>query len=295
MKVAIIGANGQLGSDLCRILAAQKTEVVPLLHRDVDVSDGAQVDRILDAARPGVVVNTAAYHKVDQCEAQAERAFAVNAIGPMNLARACDRIGAFLVHFSTDYVFDGRQRRPYVETDPPAPLSVYGTSKAAGEFLLPNYCSRYFVIRTCGLYGVAGSAGKGGNFVETMLKKAAEGVAVRVVNDQTATPTFTGDLAEVVAKMISPDITGRDSVSGIYHVTHEGQCTWYEFARAILERENLHPDLQAVSTPEIFSSVQRPPYSVLSKRKLNSLGLSMPPWDEGLGRYLAARHARTPA
>src|SRR5262245_34947233 len=162
VKVAVIGANGQLGSDLCRVLAAQKTEAVPLLHRDVDVSDAAQMDRVLDAASPDVVVSAAAYHKVDQCETQAGRAFAVHAIGPMNLARACDRIGAFLVHFSTDYVFDGKQSRPYVETDKPAPLSVYGASKAAGELLIPNYCSRYFVIRTCGLYGVAGSAGKGG-------------------------------------------------------------------------------------------------------------------------------------
>jgi len=210
----------------------------------------------------------------------------------MHLARTCHRIGALLVHFSTDYVFDGKHTRPYVETDRVGPLSVYGTSKVAGEFLVPNYCSRYLLIRTCGLHGLAGSAGKGGNFVETMLKKAASREPIRVVNDQTATPTFTGDLAEVVARMIAPEIGGQRERSGVYHVTHEGQCTWFEFARRIFELEKLDADLQPVATQEIFSSVQRPAYSVLSKSKLNGLGLAMPAWEEGLARYLEARRAR---
>lgn len=293
MKVAIIGANGQLGSDLCRVLASRKIDVVPLTRREVDVAEAAQVDRILDAARPDVVISTAAYHKVDQCEVQPERSFAVNAVGPLNLARACRRIDALLVHFSTDYVFDGRQRRPYVETDLARPLNVYGVSKLAGECLVPNYCERYFVIRTCGLYGVAGSAGKGGNFVETMLKKAAERAPVRVVNDQMATPTFSGDLAETVSRMIEPSIAGRADASGLYHASAEGQCSWYEFARKIFELEKRDVDLKPMSTPEFFSPVQRPAYSVLSKQKLNGLGLVMPPWEEGLARYLAARRARS--
>jgi dTDP-4-dehydrorhamnose reductase len=292
MKVAVIGANGQLGSDLCRVLAARKIEVVPFLRRDVDVADASQVDRVLDASRPDVVISTAAYHKVDECELHPERSFAVNAIGPANLARACRRIEALLVHFSTDYVFGGTQRRPYVETDLPGPLSVYAVSKLAGEYMVPDYCERHFVIRTCGLYGTAGSAGKGGNFVETMLKKAVAREPIRVVNDQTATPTFTGDLAETVSRMIEPGIAGRADASGLYHVTAEGQCTWYEFARKIFELEKLDADLKAVSTPEIFSPVQRPAYSVLSKQKLGRLGLRMPPWEEGLARYLAARRAR---
>jgi dTDP-4-dehydrorhamnose reductase len=291
MKVAVIGANGQLGSDLCRILTARKIDVVPLLRRDVDVADASQVDLALDATRPDVVINTAAYHKTDECEVQPERAFAVNSIGPANLARACRRIDALLMHFSTDYVFDGKQRRPYVETDSPGPLSTYAVSKLAGECMVPNYCSRYFVIRTCGLYGIAGSAGKGGNFVETMLKKAAERAPIRVVNDQVLTPTFTGDLAETVSRLISPEIAGRAD-SGIYHVTNEGQCSWYDFARKIFELEKLDVDLKPIDMSEFYSPVQRPAYSVLSKQKLNELGLSMPPWEEGLERYLAARRAR---
>ncbi len=292
MKVAIIGANGQLGSDLCQVLAAQTIEVVPLTGHDVDVADAAQIDRVLDSSRPAVVISTAAYHKVDECELQMERSFAVNSIGPANLARACRRINALLVHFSTDYVFDGNQRRPYVETDPPAPLSVYAVSKLAGEYMVSNYCARYFVIRTCGLYGIAGSAGKGGNFVETMLKKAAERAPLRVVNDQVLTPTFTGDLAETVSRMISPEIAGRADSSGLYHVTGEGECSWYDFARKIFELEKLDVDLKPISTAEFYSPVQRPAYSVLSKQKLNRLGLNMPRWEEGLARYLAARRAR---
>lgn len=291
MKIAIIGANGQLGNDLCRVLAAQQVELAPLTRHDVDVADAAQVNRVLDSLRPNVVINTAAYHKVDECEAQMERSFAVNSIGAAHLARACRRIDALLVHFSTDYVFDGRQRTPYVETDRTAPLSVYGASKVAGESMVANYGARYFVIRTCGLYGIAGSAGKGGNFVETMLKKAAERAPIRVVNDQVLTPTFTGDLAETVSRMISPELAGRADSSGIYHVTNEGECSWYEFARKLFELEQLDVDLKPVSTAEFYSPVQRPAYSVLSKQKLNRLGLSMPPWEEGLARYLAARRA----
>ena len=159
--------------------------------------------------------------------------------------------------------------------------------------MVPFNCARYLVIRTCGLYGLAGSAGKGGNFVETMLKKAAERAPIRVVHDQVATPTFTGDLAETVSKIIRPETGGRAEASGIYHITHEGQCSWYEFARKIFEIEQLDVDLKPVTTPEIFSPVQRPAYSVLSKQKLNRLGLSMPRWEDGLARYLAARRART--
>jgi dTDP-4-dehydrorhamnose reductase len=292
MKVAVIGANGQLGSDLCRALASRNLHVAPLTHQDVDVADAAQVGKVLDELRPAVVISTAAYHKVDECEIQMERSFAVNSIGPANLARVCQRINALLVHFSTDYVFDGEQRRPYVETDLPGPRSVYGASKLAGECLVPDYCARYFVIRTCGLYGVAGSAGKGGNFVETMLRKAAEHQPIRVVNDQVLTPTSTADVAEAVSRMIHPDLAGSSGASGLYHVTNEGECSWHEFARTIFALEKLDVDLKPVATSDFYSPVQRPAYSVLSKKKLNSLGVSMPRWEDALKRYLDSRRTR---
>jgi len=283
MKVAVIGANGQLGTDLCRVLAAQSFSVVPLTHRDVDVSDSAQVDRVLSSIHADVVISTAAFHKVEECEKQPAQSFAVNAVGPRNLALACRPKNAVLVHFSTDYVFDGAQRRPYTESDLPRPLNVYGVSKLAGEHMLGLTWDRCFVIRTCGLYGVAGSAGKGGNFVETMLKKASEGAPIRVVDDQVLTPTFTGHLAEAVSQLI------RTEAYGLYHVSEEGQCSWYEFARKIFELEKLPVNLKPVSSREFASPVQRPAYSVLSKQKLRGLGLSMPSWDDGLSRYLSAR------
>src|SRR5579863_5527953 len=184
MKVAVIGANGQLGTDLCRVLTAQSVSVLPLTRREIDVSDSAQVNQVLGSIRADVVISTAAFHKVEECEKQPVPSFAVNAIGPRNLALACRQNNVALVHFSTDYVFDGIARRPYTEADLPRPLNVYGVSKLAGEHMARLTWERHFVIRTCGLYGVAGSAGKGGNFVETMLKKAGEAAPVRVVNDQ---------------------------------------------------------------------------------------------------------------
>ena len=283
MKVAVIGAHGQLGTDLCQVLAAQRFSVVPLTHRDLDVSDSAQVDRVLTSIHADVVISTAAFHKVEECEKQPAQSFAVNAVGPRNLALACRQRNAVLVHFSTDYVFDGAQRRPYTESDLPRPLNVYGVSKLAGEHMLALTWDRCFVIRTCGLYGVAGSAGKGGNFVETMLKKASEGAPIRVVDDQVLTPTFTGDLAEAVSQLI------RTEAYGLYHVSAEGQCSWYEFARKVFELEKISVNLKPVSSREFASPVQRPAYSVLSKQKLGGLGLSMPSWDDGLSRYLSAR------
>ncbi len=288
MRIAIIGANGQLGTDLCSVLAAQKIVVVPLTHTDIEVSNFEQVDRVLESIGPDTVISTAAFHNVEKCEREPAPSFAVNATGPRNLALACSRLGAAFVHFSTDYVFDGGRQQPYRETDLPQPLNVYGVSKLAGECMVPFTWTRHFVVRTCGLYGVAGSSGKGGNFVETMLRKAKEGQPIRVVNDQILTPTFTGDLANAVSQLTQTD------AYGLYHISAEGQCSWYEFARKIFELENLAVDLRPVSTSEFPSPVRRPPYSVLSKQKLNTLGISMPPWEDGLARYLGARKSSEP-
>jgi dTDP-4-dehydrorhamnose reductase len=286
MKAVIIGANGQLGTDLTRVLTIQGVAVVPLTHLDIDVADAGKVDRVLRSMAADVVINTAAFHKVEQCEKEPEPAFAVNAIGPWNLANVCRRVKAVLVHFSTDYVFDGCRTQPYSESETPHPLNVYGVSKLAGEAMVALTWERSFVVRTCGLYGIAGSRGKGGNFVETMLKKAAEKEPVRVVDDQVLTPTFTGDLADAIAQLI------RTESYGLYHISAEGQCSWYEFARKIFELEGLSVDLKPVNTSEFASPVRRPAYSVLSKHKLTSLGLAMPPWQEGLSRYLSTRRAR---
>jgi dTDP-4-dehydrorhamnose reductase len=283
MKVLLIGSNGQLGTDLHRTFNARGISVVPATHKELDIRDAEALSAAIARANPDAVVSTAAFHKVEECEKQPATSFEVNAIGARNLAQACEGAKCGLVHFSTDYVFDGGEQHPYSETDLPKPLNVYGASKLAGEHLIAASMERYFLLRTCGLYGVAGSSGKGGNFVELMLKKAAAGDRLRVVNDQVLTPTFTVDLAETVANLVQTE------AYGLYHASAEGECSWYEFARMIFELAKLQVDLTPVSTREFPSPVRRPSYSVLSKQKLQGLGLGIPAWQEGLARYLAAK------
>jgi len=283
MKVLLIGANGQLGSDLFKVFHAAGDTVVPATHAQVDVCSESQVAKIMAEAKPDVVVSTAAFHKVEECEQKPAQAFQVNGTGAMNLALACQRSGAVLTNFSTDYVFDGWKNGAYEETDLPSPLNVYGVSKVVGEYLVAAYAERRFVIRTCGLYGVAGSRGRGGNFVETMLKKAMAGESIRVVDDQILTPTYTADLAEATRKLI---LTGK---YGLYHVSSEGQCSWYEFTRYIFERAGLDVKLSPVNSAEFASPVKRPANSVLSKAKLRALGVSIPSWKDALPRYLEER------
>jgi len=288
MKVLLIGANGQLGSDLLKVLRAAGDTVTPVTHAQLDVCSEQRVADLIAEAKPGVVISTAAYHRVEECETTPALAFQVNGIGAMNLAKACRRSGAVLANFSTDYVFDGKKNAAYEETDLPSPLNVYGASKVLGEQLIAAYTDRHFVIRTCGLYGVAGSRGRGGNFVETMLKKAMAGEAIRVVDDQVLTPTYTADLAEATRKLI---VTER---YGLYHVSSEGQCSWYEFTRHIFERAGLEAKVLPVNSSEFASPVKRPANSVLSKAKFRGLGLSIPSWKDALPRYLQERSKKSP-
>ena len=284
MKVLLIGANGQLGTDLLKVFQAAGDTVVPFTHAQLDVCSEAQIAEALAKAKPDVVLNTAAYHRVDECEHKSALAFQVNGTAVMYLAQASKAAGATLVHYSTDYVFGGYEKgSPYVETDLPAPVNVYGTSKVVGEHLIAAYAERYFAIRTCGLYGVAGSSGKGGNFVETMLKKAMAGDAIRVVDDQILTPTYTADLAQATRDLI---LTRR---YGLYHVSSEGQCSWYDFTRHIFECAGLDAKLSPVKSSEFASPVRRPANSVLSKAKLRAVGVSIPSWKDALPRYLAER------
>ena len=283
MRLLLLGANGQLGCDLLRVFRTAGDSVIPATHAEVEVASLDRVSQVLAETKADVVLNTAAFHKVEECEKNPALAFQVNATGAMNLARVCHQSGAVLVHFSTDYVFDGHKRAPYEETDLPSPLNVYGASKVAGEQLIACNAERYFIIRTCGLYGVAGSSGKGGNFVENMLRKALAGDAMRVVDDQVLTPTYTVALAQATRDLI---LTQK---FGLYHLSCEGQCSWYEFARSILELAGVDAELSPVKTTDFPSTVKRPSYSVLSKVKFRSLALSIPSWQEALSRYLQER------
>ena len=286
MRIVLIGANGQLGHDLVRVLAPMH-DLRALTHQDVEVTDPSSVLAVMQTHEPDLVMNMAAYHKVDACEDEIEKAFAVNAYGVRSLALACQAHNVALLHMSTDYVFGGERNRraPYSETDLPLPINVYGVAKLAGEHFVRARVERHYILRVTGLYGVAGSSGKGGNFVELMLRLAREGKPIRVVDDQRMTPTYTVDLAHQIAILIE---TGQ---YGLYHATNQGDCTWYEFAEEVFRQSGLSPNLSSAKTGDFGERATRPAYSVLENRALRALGLDyMRPWQAALAAYLEERH-----
>jgi dTDP-4-dehydrorhamnose reductase len=282
MRVIVAGANGQLGSDLLKILSDWGP--VGLTHAELDVRDEAQVREIIRRNQPDILINTVAFNRVDDCEDDPGLAFSVNSQGARNFARACAELRCTLMHISTDYVFGGEKRCPYSEDDPPYPLSVYARSKLAGEYFVRNICPKHFIVRTSGLYGLAGSRSKGGNFAETMIRLARAGKPIRVVDDQVITPTYTKDLADALKALV------QTAAYGVYHISNRGHCSWYEFAAMIFRLLRLKPDFGRTTTEAFGAKAPRPAYSVLTSRKLAQLGLaSLPPWEEALERYLLER------
>lgn len=284
MRIALIGAAGQLGSDLLQVLSG---EVVPITHRDLELTSPDSVQTGLTRIEPDLVINTAAYNLVDAAEDDPQTAFLVNALGPRLLARFCEVRGIPLVHFSTDYVFglDAGRTSPWLETDCPGPLGVYAASKLAGEQFVQAECHRHFILRTCGLYGIAATRGAGkGNFIETMLRLGSQRKELRVVNDQHCTPTATIDLARAVNDLIQTEQWG------LYHATSSGTTTWFELATEIFRRRNMAVDVQPVCSSDFAAKARRPSYSVLNCDRLAAvIGCSLPSWPDALDRYLAAR------
>lgn len=281
MRVAVIGATGQLGSDIVRVFRDAGDEVFALGHGDIECTDPASVQAVLTSIRPDVVINCAAFVRVDDCEDQPEEAFRVNAVGALHVARAVDRVRAVCVYVSTDYVFDGRKGAPYAEDDPAWPVNVYGVSKLAGECFVRDLCARHFIVRTSGLYGAAGSRGKGGNFVESMIRLAREGRPIRVVNDQILSPTYSADLAGMIERLIHTD------AYGLYHVSNSGQCSWYGFAERIFALLGLRPNFGPTTTKAYGAKARRPAFSALAHAGLERLGLDrLRPWPEALRAYL---------
>lgn len=282
MKAALLGSGGQLGRDLQRVIRGW--DLVPFDHRALDIGDHHHVRSTLQKVDPDLVINAAAYVAVDACETQVEKAFRVNAFAVHHLAQVCRDLDCVLVHFGTDYVFDGEKEAPYEEGDLPQPLNVYGASKLAGELLVRQTWGRHFLIRTSGLYGGAGAHEQGGNFVETMLTLAVERDNLQVVDDQILAPTYTRDLGEGMVKLLDTE------AYGLYHITNQGECSWYEFAQAIFERVEMNPTLERISSDDLDREARRPRYSVLDNGKYASLtGHRLPPWDEALSRYLTER------
>ncbi len=282
MRVLITGANGQLGTDICQVL--KSFETIPLTHADIEITDIDVVKRAFVKHKPQVVINTAAFVRVDDCEIEPDKAFSVNALGARNIAVVAQQIDAKLVHISTDYVFGGEVKShptPYTEFDTPAPLSIYGKSKLAGENFVRHLCLKHFIIRTSGLFGIAGSSGKGGNFVETMLRLGREQNELRVVNDQIFSPTYTKDLAKKIVQLIDTEYYGT------FHITNKGACSWYEFAKEILRLAGLKTPVIPITSDQYPQKAKRPNFSVLDNYHLRLLGINdMRPWQEALVEYL---------
>ena len=279
MRIALIGASGQLGTDLHPQLSG---EVIPVTHAEVEVSQPESIQAMLDRVRPDMVINTAAYNLVDKAETELEAAMSVNAWGPRNLALACAKRGLSLVHLSTDYVFglETSVNTPLQETDLTGPQGVYAASKLMGEYFVRSLCPRHFVVRTCGLYGQSATKAKG-NFVLTMLRLAKERPQLKVVSDQLCVPSYTHDVAEVIAALVKTDSYG------LYHATNSGESSWFEVASETVRLAGLSTPILPITTQEFGAPAPRPAYSVLDCTKITGItGIQLRPWKQALAAYL---------
>ena len=282
MRLIVFGGWGQLGTDLAAT-AVGRHELIRPRHSELDVSDADGLAAYVRDQAPDAIINAAAFHKVELCETDPARAFTVNAIGGLNVARAAAAIGVPSVFISTDYVFRGDASGGYVEDAPVGPVNVYGASKAAAETLVLGADPQGIVVRGSGLFGHAGSSGKGGNFVETMLAKARAGVALQVVDDQRFAPTATRDLAERIIELIE-----RRVPTGIYHGANSGSCSWYEFARRAIELAGLSASLTPRATET--GPVLQPADSILLDTKSPGVGMAPArPWEDALSWYIDNR------
>ncbi len=286
-RVAIFGSGGQLGVELAAEFSARGYEVSGLERSSVDITDPAQVERTLAQIDPAIVINSAAYNQVDVAEKEPQAAFLVNALAVRNLAMACRQCDARLVHFSTDYVFDGRAGRAYTEADEPHPLGAYAVSKLAGELYARAYLDHPLIIRTSGVFGPGGLSTARGNFVELMLRMAAQGQTIRVVEDHVASPTFAPALAQRTADLVEKKVTGT------LHAGGGTPISWFDWAAKIFEAAGVHPPLKPTNEREFRTAARRPKYSALSNAKMESLGIApMPRLEEAIRDYLNARSAK---
>ncbi|MEM2971987.1 MAG: dTDP-4-dehydrorhamnose reductase [Candidatus Bathyarchaeia archaeon] len=281
MKIVVIGSTGQLGTDLMKVLEHEH-ETIGLTHKEIEVTDYNSC-QVIKEHRPDVIVNTAAFHKTDQCEEDPIKTFAVNAIGAKNIAALSKELEATAIFISTDYVFDGSKKEPYTEDDAPNPINTYGISKLAGEFYTKQN-PKHYIIRIASLFGVAGASGKGGNFVETMIMKARKNEPISVVDDMWMSPTYAKDVANTIKKIVELKLP-----YGIYHVTNSGYCSWFQFAKEIFRMTELKPNLAPIKTSQLQLKAKRPQFSALQSVKLPKYGIKMRSWTEALMDYLTEK------
>lgn len=279
MKVLVTGAKGQLGTDLMNELARQGLEGIGVDVEEMDITDADACRRVISQAKADAVIHCAAYTAVDAAEDQVELCRKINGEGTRNVAVACREAGVKLMYISTDYVFDGKGTRPWEPDDKRAPLNVYGQTKYEGEIAIEELVDRYFIVRIAWVFGVAGK-----NFIKTMLRLGREKGAVSVVDDQVGSPTYTYDLARLLADMIQTDRYG------CYHATNEGECSWYEFAREIFRQAGMDEvKVTPVSSEAFAAKAKRPANSRMSKEKLTENGFKrLPDWQDALRRFLRA-------
>jgi dTDP-4-dehydrorhamnose reductase len=283
-KVIVFGARGQLGTELACVFRNRGYSVVEYDRSKIDVTNAARVEQAVANEMPAIVINATAYNMVDVAEREPEAAYAGNALAVRNLALACRQADARLVHFSTDYVFDGRAGRAYTEEDRPHPLGAYGVSKLAGEMYALAYLEDPLILRTCGVYGPGGLSTARGNFVETMLRLAQRPDPIRVVEDYVASPTYAPELASRTADMV------EKGLSGLFHAGGGTPISWFEFARIIFEEANISPELRPTSEREHRTPARRPRYSALSNARMESHGIApMPPVRDAVRAYMARR------
>ncbi len=287
MRTVLLGPNGQLGTDIRAANAARKSPF-DILSIDRSRLDLSEIDAAIEALRAidfDCLINCSSYHKTDDVERNAQLAFAINTHLPQALARLCAEKGVRLVHISTDYVFGGQAKRaPLTEEDGKAPLNVYGASKGMGEDLVLRTGADALILRVASLFGVAGASGKGGNFVETMIRFGREKGHLRVVADQTMSPTATADIATAMFALLD-----RQVPRGVWHVVNSGSATWHEFAAEIVKRAKVAAQVEAIPSSEFPTPAARPPYSVLDNAKLTAAIGPVRPWQEALDSYLAAK------
>jgi len=287
LKVALIGSNGQLGTDMLKYFTNKGEEMIGLTQDDIDVCYTDKCEPVLLKIKPDLIINTAAFHQVDVCEDEGASAFAVNSVGVKNLCNVCLSLDVPLMHFSTDFVFgaDKKRTKPYNEDDCPGPVSLYGISKLAGEYVIKYMLKKYYLIRSSGLYGYAGSFGKGSNFVDMMIKLATGGRKIKVVNDQVLTPTSTKDMTEKLFELIR---TGR---YGLYHMTNTGECSWYDFAVEIFKLAGITADITPTVSSDYVAKARRPSYSVLDNKNLREAGIKdFRHWKEALKDYIDTKY-----
>jgi len=275
MKIVLLGSNGQLGREFKQFLK-DKVELFSFTHKELDVLNLNSLKRNFRKIHPDVVINCAAYTKVDKAEEEQDLAYKVNTIGPKNTSYAAYKVKAKVVYFSTDYVFDGRKGTPYTEFDSPNPLSVYGKSKLFGEYFTKEFNPNHLILRISWLYGIHGN-----NFVKTIIKLSRKNKALNIVNDQCGTPTYASDVVHQTWRLLENDRVG------LYHCSNDGETTWFEFAKEIISNLNLKSEILPIKTEDYPTMTERPHYSVLENYLLKLEGLNiMRKWSEALKDFI---------